>query len=32
MVRTVHVEDGKTTEANLISASIDGEPVDGSSR
>lgn len=31
MVRTVHVEDGKTTEANLISASIAGAPVSGSS-
>lgn len=31
MVRTVHVEDGKTTEANLISASIDGTPVAGAS-
>ncbi len=30
MVRTVHVEDGKTTEANLISASIAGAPVSGS--
>jgi hypothetical protein len=31
MVRTVHVEDGKTIEANLVSANIDGEPVNGSS-
>lgn len=27
MVRTVHVEDGRTTEANLVSASIAGEPL-----
>lgn len=31
MVRTVHVEDGKTTEADLISASVDGVPVIGAS-
>ncbi len=29
MVRTVHVEDGKTTKADLISAAIDGTPVKG---
>ena len=29
MVRTVHTEEGKTTEADLISASIDGRPVSG---
>lgn len=29
MVRTVHVDDGKTTKADLISASIDGTPVRG---
>jgi hypothetical protein len=29
MVRTVHVDDGKTTQADLVSASIDGEPVNG---
>jgi hypothetical protein len=29
MVRTVHVEDGTTTEANLIDATIDGDPVRG---
>jgi hypothetical protein len=32
MVRTVHVEDGRTTEANLVSATIDGEAVRGDSR
>jgi hypothetical protein len=32
MVRTVHVEDGRTTEANLVSASIDGQPLRGGSR
>lgn len=31
MVRTVHSDDGKTTEADLISASIDGQPVSGAS-
>jgi hypothetical protein len=31
MVRTVHTEDGKTTEANLISASMAGAPVVGAS-
>jgi hypothetical protein len=31
MVRTVHMEDGKTTEANLISASMSNVPVVGSS-
>jgi hypothetical protein len=31
MVRTVHTEDGKTTEANLISASMAGVPVVGAS-
>jgi len=30
MVRTVHTDDGKTTQADLISASIDGTPVRGS--
>jgi hypothetical protein len=29
MVRTVHVDDGTTTQADLISASIDGTPVRG---
>jgi hypothetical protein len=29
MVRTVHVEDGRTTEANLVSASIDGRALRG---
>lgn len=29
MVRTVHIEEGKTTQADLISASIDGEAVQG---
>ncbi|MDA8962450.1 DUF3108 domain-containing protein, partial [Congregibacter sp.] len=31
MVRTVHIDDGKTTEADLISASIAGTAVTGSS-
>lgn len=31
MVRTVHVDDGKTTEADLISASISGAAVSGAS-
>ncbi|GAB5414663.1 MAG: DUF3108 domain-containing protein [Congregibacter sp.] len=31
MVRTVHVDDGKTTQADLISASIDGSAVRGAS-
>ncbi|EED32415.1 conserved hypothetical protein [gamma proteobacterium NOR5-3] len=31
MVRTVHIDDGKTTEANLISATLDGKPVSGTS-
>lgn len=31
MVRTVHVDNGKTTEADLISASISGDPVSGAS-
>jgi hypothetical protein len=31
MVRTLHTEDGKTTEANLISASMAGTPVVGAS-
>jgi hypothetical protein len=31
MVRTVHIDDGKTTEADLISASLDGKPVSGAS-
>ncbi len=30
MVRTIHTDDGKTTEANLISASIEGTVVSGS--
>lgn len=29
MVKTLHVEDGRTTEANLISASIEGTPLRG---
>jgi len=29
MVRTVHTDDGKTTKADLVSASIDGDPVNG---
>lgn len=29
MVRTVHTDEGKTTEADLISASINGRPVSG---
>lgn len=32
MVKTVHIDDGKTTEANLISASIAGSPVGGASQ
>lgn len=31
MVRTVHLEDGKTTEVNILSANIDGDAVAGSS-
>jgi len=31
MVRTVHTEDGKTTEANLVSATLSGEVVNGAS-
>ncbi|MFT6771894.1 MAG: hypothetical protein ACJARU_002110, partial [Congregibacter sp.] len=31
MIRTVHIDNGKTTEANLISASISGAAVSGSS-
>jgi len=31
MVKTLHVEDGRTTEANLISASIEGTPLRGDS-
>lgn len=32
MVRTVHVDEGTTTKADLISAAIDGTPVTGESR
>ena len=31
MVRTVHTDDGKTTKADIISASLDGTPVSGES-